>query len=174
MKKVILFIAVIVMIAGFSSNLNAQSTQSASAAANIVIPIDLTKTADLHFGTMAVLAGTPGTCILSTANVRTATGGVNLSVQAPTSSNAAFSVAGANNTIYDITLPATITVANGAASMIIGTLKAKCASNVADGVQGTLSAGGADTFTIGGTLNVAAGQAPVLYTGTFNVTVAYN
>jgi len=58
--------------------------------------------------------------------------------------------------------------------MSIGKLKGKCATNAADGVQGTLSAGGADTFTIGGTLNVSAGQAPVLYTGTFNVTVAYN
>jgi len=174
MKKIILLIAAIIMIAGFSNALNAQSTQNASAAAIIWMSISLSKTDYLHFGTIAVLAGTPGTRILSTANVRTATGGVNLSVQSPTSANAAFSVAGANNTIYDITLPATITVSNGGNSMTINALLAKCASNVANGLQGTLSAGGADAFTIGGTLNVLAGQAPVLYTGTFAVTVAYN
>jgi hypothetical protein len=39
---------------------------------------------------------------------------------------------------------------------------------------GTLSSGGTQTLYVGGTLNAAANQVQGIYTGTFNVTVAYN
>jgi hypothetical protein len=174
MKKVLVLFAVIVMITTYSANLMAQATENTSAAAKVVTPLSITETSSLHFGTMAVLAGTPGTCVLSTQGSRSQTGGVNLSVQAPTASNAAYNVSGAVNTTYAITLPSTITVSSGADNMTIGSLLARTASAGTDGLTGTLSAGGTDNFTIGGTLNVAAGQATGIYTGSFDVTVAYN
>ena len=174
MKKLFILIAVTIFITGFSTKVMAQATQNTAAAAKIVTPISITQTASLHFGTMAISAGTPGTCVLTTQGTRTQTGGVNLSVQAPTASNAAYNVSGAVSTTYGITLPSTITVTSGAANMTINSLLARTASAAANGLTGTLSAAGTDNFTVGGTLNVAAGQATGIYTGTFDVTVAYN
>ncbi len=160
--------------AGFSAGVMAQATESTDVAANIVIPLAIAETASLHFGTMTVLAGTGGACVLSTQGVRTQTAGVNLSLQSPLASNAAYNVSGAVNTSYAITLPAKITVTCLSNKMTIGNLLARAASTGLDGLTGTLSAGGTDNFTIGGTLNVLPGQAAGLYTGTFNVTVVYN
>jgi hypothetical protein len=175
MKKLTLIFAAVVMMAGFTAKVNAQATENTAAAAKIVTPIAISETSSLHFGTMAVLAGQGGTCVLSTEGVRTATGGVNLSIQTPSASNAAYSVSGAVNTAYAITLPATISVSAGqSASMTIDNLKARSASAGQDGLTGTLSGSGNDSFTVGGILNVAAGQATGLYQGTFDVTVAYN
>jgi hypothetical protein len=174
MKKLVILIAAIILITGYSSKVMAQATENTAAAAKIVTPISITETASLHFGTMAISAGTPGTCVLSTQGVRTQTGGVNLSVQAPAASNAAYSVSGAVSTTYGITLPSTITVSQGASNMTISSLLARTASAAANGLTGTLSLTGTDNFTVGGTLNVAAGQATGVYTGTFDVTVAYN
>jgi hypothetical protein len=174
MKKLFVIIISVVVFAGMSTRLMAQATENTAAAAKIVTPLSITETSSLHFGTMAVLAGTPGTCVLSTQGSRSQTGGVNLSVQAPAASNAAYNVSGAVNTTYSITLPATITVIAGPASMTINSLLARTGSAGADGLTGTLSASGTDNFTVGGTLNVSAGQATGVYTGTFDVTVAYN
>jgi hypothetical protein len=173
-KSIIIFAAII--IAGFTTKVMAQATENTTAGAKIVAPITINETSALHFGTMAVLAGSPGTCVLSTQGARSATGGVNLSAQTPTAANAAYTVGGAISTTYAITLPSTITVSNGtpAQDMTINGLLARTASAAADGLTGTLNGSGADTFTIGGTLNVAAGQAAAAYSGTFNVTVAYN
>lgn len=174
MKKLFVIISAVVMVSGFSTKVMAQATENTAAAARIVTPISITETSSLHFGTMAISAGAPGTCVLSTQGARTQTGGVNLSVQAPTASNAAYNVSGAVNTTYGITLPATITVTTGTANMTISSLLARTASAAANGLTGTLSASGTDNFTVGGTLSVAAGQSTGVYTGTFDVTVAYN
>jgi hypothetical protein len=174
MKRLVILFSAIVLMTGFSVNLLAQATENTEAAANIVIPIAITEDASLHFGTMAVLVGTGGTCVLSTEGDRSRTGGVNLSIQEPEAANAAFSVSGEALTTYVITLPATITVSYNTNSMTIGTLLARTTSAGADGLTGTLDGIGEDAFTVGGTLTVAAGQVPGLYTGTFDVTVAYN
>ncbi len=47
------------------------------------------------------------------------------------------------------------------------------AMDCSDGLNHTFLANGTDAFTVGGTLTVANAQEPGLYTGTFNVTVAY-
>ncbi len=175
MKKQILLIAA-VLITGLSATVMGQATGTTSAAANIVTPILIEETSPLHFGTMAALSGQAGTCILSTDGVRTQTGGVNLSAQAPLASNAAFDVKGAVNTTYAITLPNTITVSlpGGKATMTIDKVLARTTSAASDGLTGTLSDKGEDSFTIGGTLNVKQSQMTGMYTGSFDVTVAYN
>ena len=169
--------AAILMMSVFSTGIYSQATENTAAAAQIVTPLTISETASLHFGTMAVLAGTGGTCVLSTQGVRSQSGGVNLSAQTPMASNAGYNVSGAVNTSYAITLPASITVTetvSSSATMIISNLEARTSSAGANGLTGTLSAGGTDSFTVGGTLNVASGQVTGLYTGSFDVTVAYN
>jgi hypothetical protein len=167
------------------SRMMAQASKTTDAAANIVTPLTLTEVRSLHFGTMSVLAGTAGTATVTTSSdgtatvpggigTRSQTAGVNLSSAAPAYHNAAYTVGGSASTTYAITLPATITVSGAGAPMIINSVVARTFSSAAEGTTGTLSAGGSDTFTVGGVLPVAAAQVAGLYTGTFNVTVAYN
>ncbi len=171
MKKLIIFFVAIVMIAGFSTRVIAQATENTAAAATIITPISLSETASLNFGTMAVLAGTAGTCILATDGSRTTggAGGVNLSVQAPVAAAAAYTATGQAGVTYAITLPTngTVTVINGGDNMPVNDF----VSSV--GASSTLT-GGTENFTVGATLEVAAGQATGAYAGTFDVTVAYN
>ena len=175
MKKSII-IVIAILIAGFSTKTMAQATANSTAGVKMVTPISITETSALHFGTMAVLGGSLGTCVLSTQGARTSTGGVNLSAQSPIATNAAYNVNGAVNTTYAITLPPTIVVSNGtpAQDMTINALLARTASAGVNGLTGTLNGSGADSFTIGGTLNVAAAQTAATYSGNFSVTVAYN
>ena len=177
MKKIL--IVAIILMAGLTTNLMAQTSSTVTgttAGAKLIVPMVLTQTAVMHFGTVNVLAGAGGSVTLSTANVRSVVGGVALSVVAPLSTNAAYNVTGTLSTTYAIVLPATITVtrAGNIETMTIGSLVARCASTGADGLIGTLSALGADNFTVGGTLAIGAAQASGVYSGTFNVTVDYN
>ncbi|MDR3705759.1 MAG: DUF4402 domain-containing protein [Paludibacteraceae bacterium] len=171
MKKLII-VAIVVMVA-MPLSMMAQTANTA-AAVNLITPLTLTQTSPLHFGTMSVQASTAGTCVLKTDGTRSQTGGVNLSTAVPTATTAAYNVTGAVSTTYIITLPPTISVSDGSNTMTISSLVARAASAMADGTTGTLSATGTDAFTVGGTLTVPAGQAIGAYTGTFNVTVAYN
>jgi hypothetical protein len=175
MKKLIVLFTAIILVTGFTTRVMAQATENTASGAVIVTPITITEVSALHFGVMAVLAATPGTCVLSTTGVRTATGGVNLSAQTPVATNASYTVAGQISTTYALTLPATITVTDGASNtMTIGTLLARFNGAGADAVISTLSGTGTDNFTVGGTLTVLAAQPAGVYAGTFNVTVAYN
>jgi hypothetical protein len=174
LKNTAVLFSIMVMMAGFTTRVTAQATETTDVAANLVIPIAISETASMHFGTMTVLPGAGGTCVLSTQGVRTQTAGVNLSVQAPVASNASYNVSGAVNTSYSIVLPSKITVNCLSNSMTIGKLVARPASRGSDNMTGTLSSSGSDNFSIGGTLNVLPGQAAGLYTGKFSVTVVYN
>jgi hypothetical protein len=177
MKKSIIIIAAIFMM-GFSSNLMAQITENTIASGEIISQLTITETSPLYFGKMAVLNLTGGTCVLSTAAVRTPTLGVNLSASTPT--NAEYDVTGENNATYAITVDPTITVTKPVTleTMTINSMKLKTTANATErnaaGATSTLSGTGTDHIVVGGTLNVAAGQVKGVYSGTFDVTVAYN
>lgn len=179
MKKIILSLAVIALMTVFSANLMAQANLSSSAGAKLLTPITLTQPVGntLHFGSL--YKGGGGTCILNTSNSRSFTGTVTGSAVAPTSANAIYTVGGSANTTYAITLPATITVTEPVTvtTMSISTLTVKTSSGTevtAVGATSTLDGTGVDGFIVGGTLTVGASQAAGVYSGTFNVTVAYN
>jgi len=128
--------------------------------------ITLAKLTDLRFGDVFTSA-TAGTVVLSPAGARSATGGVglgSLSVSGP----ATFTVTGAANATYAITLPATITLSSASGTLTVSPVTSS------PGPTGLLSATGQQSLAVGGTLNVAANQADGDYAGTFNVTVAYN
>jgi hypothetical protein len=86
-------------------------------------------------------------------------------------SAATFSVTGDGSATYAIMLPSGLqsaTRANGADEVTFTPF-----SNLPGGT-GLLDARGAQTIYLGGTLNIAKRQRPGVYTGTFDVTVAYN
>jgi len=178
MKKTLMIIAAVIMMAGISIKSMAQVTENTDAGAKILTALSIAEDLPMHFGTMGVLAGTGGTCVVTTAGIRSATAGVTLSALAPLFSLATYTVTGEPDYTYAITLPSTITVThtNTINTMTIGTLLAKSTSGTeSHTATGTLaSIVGTESFTVGGTLTVTAGQLAGVYAGTFNVTVAYN
>jgi hypothetical protein len=145
----------------------AQSTASADASANIVEPLQITKTADLKFGNIAA-GPSAGQVDMSISDVRTATGGVTLITAGNVSNAAAFDIIGYADASFTISLPASILIASGANDMLVDNFISSL------GATSTLDAAGAAALKVGATLNVDANQPVGLYTGSFDVTVAYN
>lgn len=163
------------MLVGVSIVFSQSAIQSTTAGAKIQQSIAINEVMPMHFGTMTVKANQGGTCVLTTSGLRQKTGGVTLTNLGPTFSTATYTVTGEAGRTYSIALPGTITISYVGYSMIINNLLAKATSGTqSQNATGTLGSGGSDQFTVGATLNVAAGQEEGLYTGTFQITVAYN
>lgn len=140
------------------------ATAQGSATAEIVAPITLTHVASaaLDFGTFTT-GDNGGTVVVDQAGNGTVTSDVTLiggSVEAAD----AFDVAGDASRSFSITTTAG-TVSNGTDTMSFTTN--------APGT-GALSAAGAASFSVGGTLTVAGGESSGTYSGTYDVTVTYN
>lgn len=176
-RRLLIVFNVVIVFFAISNHSLAQSTVIVTnAAAVILTPIAVSQVSPLHFGVMAVLETMPGTVVLSTDGVRIATDGVNLSSQTPFPTNAVYNVLGNASTNYYITLPNSITVTEAieGATMTINDLRSHPVSSGSDGFMGKLNGNGVDSFTVGATLTVPAAQPAGLYTGTFEVTIAYN
>ncbi len=177
MKKTsIIFIALFMMIF-FSSAGSAQTvTENTTAGGKIGSELALTETSALHFGTMTVPSGAVNV-LLSTTNIRTASVPANITLlaQTPVHQTASYTVYGDNDQDYQITLPAnnSVTIVSGANHMHVNTFIYRTASDGRDGHHGTLNGIGEDTFTVGATLILINAQPYGVYSGTFNVTVAY-
>ena len=152
-------------IAGAGSAIAAEDT--AVATGTVIAPLQITKTADLVFGSFAPGA-TGGTVTISTAGVRGQSGDV---VLAGTAAAAAkFDVTGEGGMNYSITLtPAPLTRSGGTETMAF-TAESDITSGTLTGTGGA----GAQSFFVGGVLTVAAGQVPGNYVGSVKATVAYN
>jgi Domain of unknown function (DUF4402) len=169
MKKTIKLGAVIFMMAGLSNSINAQ-TVTTTVGAKIVEAITLAETSPMHFGTMTS-PSSAATVVLDATGARTSTGLISLLAQAPVATAAAYSVTGAADATYSITLPASTIISNGvpANNMTVDAFTCSYPAFV-----GTLSAFSSDVFSLGATLNLVNAQASGTYAGTFDVTVAYN
>lgn len=182
MKNISLLIIVVILLSSNTSIIKSQTSDKATttAGAVLIIPMTITQTSPLHFGTITLLNATPGTCVLSTANVRTFTGGLGVSSRVPLSTNASYTVTGKIAENYAITLPSTpITIKIGtsavpADNMTITAFKARFLGGAADAITSKLSATGTDSFTVGGTLNSIVNQNAGIYAGTFDVSIDYN
>jgi hypothetical protein len=141
----------------------------------VVTPLSFIQVENLDFGRI-IPSGTAGTVTLSTANIRTATGGVTL--VGTDYQNAKF--AGQGTILQRVRInitPNTITLTGPGAPMTV--------TNVTIGTDGTLLQLGASPnylilsptgifwFNVGGRLNVGANQAAGYYSGTFTATLVY-
>lgn len=143
------------------------ATASASASAEVLTPIGITKSIDMSFGDLYADNAAIGTVALATDGSRTAGGAVTLG---PTAGAAAvFDVTGIASATYAITLPSTdVTLLSGGNSMIVNTY-----IHDAGGAP-ALGGGGTASFNVGATLNVGIAQAPGVYSANFNVVANYN
>ncbi|KAF0196210.1 MAG: YapH protein, partial [Bacteroidetes bacterium] len=108
-----------------------------------------------------------GTVTITPAGVRSHTGGVTPSAIG-TYNNAIYTATGEPNATYSITLPASTTISSGANSMTVNNFTSDPTPT------GLLNGGGSQTINVGATLNVGASQATGNYSGTYDVTIAYN
>jgi hypothetical protein len=136
----------------------------AGAGAKIIAPLEITRTADLYFGTIA-----PSTTVADKVAVA-ADGsrqcGPALTCLTSDHTAAAFAVTGEADAFYTISLPSDIKLVNGnGTAMAVGSFK----GSKADGQL----LNGEDSFTVGGTLEVAARQEAGQYKGSFTVAVEY-
>ncbi len=170
MKNLTKLLAIALVILSFSTKTSAQSSATATSTATIVTPISITKTVDMNFGNVAVTS-TGGTVVLTPAGARSTTGGVTLPATNGTVAAASFNVTGEGTYTYAITLPSSVTLTrnSGSETMTVNAFTSNPSTT------GQLTAG-AQTLTVGATLNVSATQAAGTYvSGTpFTVTVNYN
>ncbi len=167
MEKVV--IALSCLLALFSSGNEAKaSTAEASATATILQALSTSKKSDLAFGVIIPSESSGTVTITPSTSDRTHEGGVVL--VSSTSGAASFNISGTSNTVYTVTLPEsdTIKISSGTNIMTVHSFTVFPPSGSA-----TLDSNGQAIFNIGGTLNVGADQPPGSYTGTFDVTVAY-
>jgi hypothetical protein len=170
MKKLTKFFLLAIVMLSFAASSFAQVTATATATATIITPIAITKTVDMNFGNVAVSAAL-GTVVLTPASTRSVTGGCTLPAVAGTVTAASFNITGLGLATYSITLPgAATTISFGAFNMTVDTWTSTPTPT------GALSAGGAQTLTVGATLHVAGSQAAGTYVSAipFSVTVNYN
>jgi hypothetical protein len=141
----------------------ATGTTTAWAAAIAISP-----TQELAFG--SVVAGSGGAVTISVDPLgRSTSGGVTV-VPSGTWTAASFRITGDALRTYSISLPAdgVVQLTSGSNSMAVN----KFTSNPA--TSGDLGLGGAQTVSVGATLNVGINQPIGAYSGNFTVTVNYN
>jgi hypothetical protein len=152
-------------IAGAGSAIAAEG--AAQATGTVIAPIQITKAADLVFGSFAAGAA-GGTVTISTAGVRGQSGDVFLSGTAGAA--AKFDVTGEGGLTYSIALAPTALTRTGGTETMAFTAQ----SDITSGTLSGIGAAGAQSFFVGGVLTVGAGQVPGNYVGSVKATVAYN
>jgi hypothetical protein len=159
--------AALALAAPASNSRAAAPADQATAEAVIIYPVTVTKLKDMDFGSLSVT--TAGTAVLDpNADTFSTSGGVVAIGGTPQC--AEFVGASKDSAVVNIKLtnnPITLTRAGGTETMTIPQLTLQGQS------RRSLAKADSFTFRVGGTLNVAAGQADGTYVGTFDVTVQY-
>ena len=164
----------VVLISGSFATANAQTTAYASTTAVLVTPISISKTTDMHFGTVAS-SGTAGTVELDYSDGRVATGGASLPAGSTTQKTAVFAVTGEDASGFSISIPSSPITLTGsvAGTMTVGDF-------TCDAGAATTLSGGAKELKVKAVLNVPANTVAGTYTNNLGnssalfVTVNYN
>lgn len=144
----------------------ARASGTAGGQTDVVVAIANEALQDLNFGNI-IAGGTDGTVKISTASVRTFTGGASAG-PANGEACAIFRVTGHPGDSYSISLPSSVTIEHNAETMLVNTFVST------PGGVGILSGAGEQQVNVGATLHVSANQQPGSYSHSFDVTVAYN
>lgn len=125
-------------------------------------------TQGLSFGTF--VAGNGGTVTVNSNGLRSADGGVVL-IPSSYGTAAEFTITGDGDATFTIELPANgfVKLTGPGPDMTVNDF-----TRTPSAAEVQLSPGGAQTLSVGGTLNVGSSQTPGAYSGTFTVIVNYN
>jgi hypothetical protein len=148
------------------------STISGVAGAEVIEPSRLMRLRDLRFGAFAQPTAASSLTIAPNGTA-TAVGQIasTMTIQQPVSGRgqAIFRIDGTPNRAVVVQIPNRITISNGSATMQVNAIT----SNLPANGRPRMDPSGVFYLNIGGTLNVAANQAPGHYTGNFTVTVIF-
>lgn len=163
MKSLKFFLSSFAILAVFGLTLGSAKAASTSgnASATIAVPISVSESSALSFGSV-IRSASAGTVVINTSGTRSVTGGV--TALGGTVSAASFAVSGEGSAAYTISFTDG-TLTGPGTSMAVSTF-------TNDG-SGSLSGGGSETVNVGATLSVGANQTEGAYTGTYTVTVNY-
>jgi hypothetical protein len=159
MKK-ITFILLVSLISGTAFAQDASAT--ANAAADIVSPLQISPQQDLNFGKVSNNAA--GTVIVASDGTFSESTLSQIGNTNPTA--ASFDITAANGFSYKITLPVSVTLSNGTEAITVDEFNHDAGTD-------PKGSGSAESIGVGATLNVDAEQPTGNYTGTFDVSVAY-
>ena len=140
------------------------ATATAGAGARIIAPLEISKTTDLYFGTIAPSTTSADKVVVGFDGSRKC--GPALTCLTADHTAASFDVKGEADAVYTVSLPASIwiTNANGNSMQVTDFTGSKASGTLSNGV---------DSFTVGGSLDVSVRQAAGKYTGSFVVAVEY-
>ena len=162
-------------LAGVSGEAYAQSSasQSTTGTGTILQPLTLTKNTDLAFGSIVrPSSGSNTVAINETSGARALSGAGNAALVTSTTSRATYTANGEGAQTFSITVPANFNMTrSGGSETLTVTLASTAASGTMSGTQGTA---GSASFGVGGTFPLDNTTVAGSYSGTFNVTVAYN
>jgi hypothetical protein len=149
---------------GIASNASA-ATATASADAQILTALSVSRTGSLNFGSVAE-SGSGGTVTVSTIAAKSCSPGL---LCTGTATVPTFTITGAPSAPVTVAFALNTIVLNGPSG---ATMNADLTSSVGNATV-LDSVTGLQTFTVGGQLTVAAGQAAGAYQANMNVTVLY-
>lgn len=157
-----------------------QATASANATARgvVLLPLTLTRTSDLDFGTVVASPSAGTVAISADDGSRSVTGGVT-GVPSFPGGRAVFQGAGSASQQVVLTLNAATFLTSGANTIPVNSMTFDSgAPSVPNGsgnltTTRTINGTGAFAIGVGGNFGIAANQANGLYTGTFSVTADY-
>ena len=163
MKKFVLAAVVAAVAVPAAAAPGDTATETVDARAQIVAPLSVTHTGTaLEFGIIVPDSASAGSVSVSTAGVRSVSGVVGLSGTTPSAD--AFRVDGEVGRSFSFSTTGG-SLSNGTDSMSFSTTPSAS--------SGTIAAGGT-SFSVGGTLAVAAAQPAGNYTGSYTATATYN
>lgn len=142
-------------------------TAQATARGTVLLPLTLSNTQALDFGTVIASAALGTVTINADTGARTVGGGV-AGVATYPGSRALFQGAGTNNQPVLLSYTSAVVLSNGAA-----TLSGTLVLDNGDSLARTIDATGSFAVGVGGTFNIAANQPNGLYSTTFDLTAEY-
>ena len=138
---------------------------TATASAEIITALKIVKDTDLNLGTIAPDADVATVFVLTPAGATT--GSTATDMDATGRSVATFTITGEDGETFEITIDPSITLSGGTGPDMTLTLTPDL------GLTGNAFSSGSATLNVGGSLALAANQGSGTYSGTINVSVAY-
>ena len=174
MRKFIFLLTVLFVTIVSTQHVNAQISATAETTAKIVSGLQITKEADLNFGSMFSPRNGGGTVTVDVNNQRTSNGVQLATVSGETITAAQFKVTGQPNASFTITFPYSFNITNTDGSGSTMLVDNFTYNNITS--PSTLDGSGNLTIKVGATLHVYNYQALGTYKNTtdLKITVAYN
>ena len=170
MKKVVLGSATLAA-AGAAGQIANAATDNITINARILDPVGITQTLTMNFGSLTETGA--GTAVLGFTDNITPSG--TITAIGSNAQTGGFKVAGSTGVNIVISQDGSATLTSGANTMNVTNIQVQNPLNTITGQTITvqLAANPSANFDVGGTLNIGAGQAAGVYTGTQTITALY-